>query len=233
MGDKNQLPFKRILTVLTAFLPFLFGKNHIFSLPTWHGLCYVISVGRRAENSPPKGGGPLGRGNAGFRQSYRTQETKMKNVTLYNPNSIQATLNDLDRYIESFFGDSLLSHSNRILDQMPRMPAVDVRETEDAYVLEMELAGYDEKNIEIHVDGGNLTISSTRENTREEKKDAKAEEGNYILRERKMNSFTRSFRMPENADPEAVKASFKNGILIMDIKKRAESKKRTIQITQG
>jgi len=158
---------------------------------------------------------------------------KMKNITLYNPNSIQATLNDLDRYIESFFGDSMLAPANRIIDHMTRMPAVDVRETEDGYVLEMELAGYDDKNIEIHVDGGNLTISSSREDTREDKKNEKGDDSKYILRERRMSSFSRSFRMPENADPEAVKASFKNGILIMDIKKRPESKKRTIQINQS
>jgi HSP20 family protein len=170
----------------------------------------------------------LGRGNAGFHRTFRTQEKKMKTLSMYRPNSIQATLNDLDRYLESFFGNSILEPATRVLDHVP---AVDVKETEDSYVLEMELAGYDDKNIEIHIDGGNLTISSKYEEAKEDKKNAR--EGNYILRERRMASFSRSFRMPENADPEDIKASFKNGILTLDIKKRLESRKRTIQISQS
>jgi HSP20 family protein len=106
------------------------------------------------------------------------------------------------------------------------MPAVDVRETDSAYVLDMELPGYDEKNIDVHVDGGNLTIESRQE---EAKNDDKAA-GTFILKERRINSFSRSFKLPENADSESVSASFKNGILSLEIKKRAEAQKRSIQI---
>jgi HSP20 family protein len=108
------------------------------------------------------------------------------------------------------------------------MPAMDIQETENSYVLEMDLPGYDEKNIEVHVDGSSLTIASVQE----EKQEKKSEEnkGTYILRERRLNSFNRSFKLPENADPEAVNAAFKNGILTLQIKKRAETQKRTIQI---
>ena len=149
----------------------------------------------------------------------------MKAITMYRPNTIQNALSDFDRCLESFFGDSLLAPAARILNHLP---AVDVRETENAYVMEMELPGYDEKNIEVHVDGSSLSIASRQEEAqdREEKKDA----GTYILRERRLNTFNRSFKLPENADSEAVSASFKNGILILEIKKRAEAQKRTIRI---
>jgi HSP20 family protein len=89
----------------------------------------------------------------------------------------------------------------------------------------MELPGFDEKNIEIHIDGTNLTISSRKDETIEKK-----DERNYILRERKQNAFSRSFKLPENADAEAVNAVFKNGILSMEINKKAETQKRTIMI---
>jgi len=148
----------------------------------------------------------------------------MKAMTMYRPNTIQNALSDFDRYFESFFGDSFLAPAARILNHVP---AVDVRETENAYVLDMELPGYDEKNIDIHVDGNSLSITSKQEDAREEKNES---EGTYILRERRNNSFSRSFKLPENADPEAVSAVFKNGILGMEIKKRAETQKRTIQI---
>lgn len=104
------------------------------------------------------------------------------------------------------------------------MPAVDIRETENAYVLEMELPGYDEKNIEIHVDGSGFSITSKQEEKKTE------DEVNYLLHERRVSSFRRAFKMPENADPEAVSASFKNGVLCMEIKKRAAAQTRIIQI---
>jgi HSP20 family protein len=147
----------------------------------------------------------------------------MKTLSVYRPNTIQNALCDFDRYFESFFGDSFLAPASRLLNQMP---AVDIQETENAYVLAMDLPGYDEKNIDVHVDGSSLTIASKQE---EEKKNEE-KQGTYVLRERKINSFTRSFKLPENADSEAVNASFKNGVLNLEIKKRAEAQKRAIQI---
>ena len=98
----------------------------------------------------------------------------------------------------------------------------------------MELPGYDEKNIEIHVDGSSLSITSKQEETR--KSDDPASNGNtaseesWILKERRIRSFSRSFKLPENANPEEISAEFKNGVLSMEIKKRAEARKRIVQI---
>ncbi|MDR3122766.1 MAG: Hsp20/alpha crystallin family protein [Treponema sp.] len=153
----------------------------------------------------------------------------MKTLTMYRPLSIGDALSDFDRYMESFFGDSVMSPVDRILN---RLPAVDVREKQDAYILEAELPGYEEKDIQVHMDGGNLTIESRQEEEKEKKerdKDAK-NNGSYLIRERRTSSFSRSFKLPENADSEQVNATFKNGILTMEIKKRNESQKRLIRI---
>ena len=148
----------------------------------------------------------------------------MKTLSVYRPtNSIQNALSDFDRYFESFFGDSILAPAARIFNQLP---PVDIQENENAYTLEMELPGYDEKGINVHIDGSNLTIASKLE----EEKKTEEDKGTYLLHERRMNAFTRSFKLPENADPEAVSAAFKNGILHLEIKKRGETQKRTIQI---
>jgi len=149
----------------------------------------------------------------------------MKAMTMYRPNTIQNALSDFDRYFESFFGDSVLAPATRVLN---RMPAVDVRETEKSYILDMELPGYDEKDIEIHIDGASLSIASKQEeiNTQEGDKD----KGTWLLKERRVSSFTRSFKLPDNANPEEVNAEFKNGILKMEINKRAEAQKRAIRI---
>ena len=151
----------------------------------------------------------------------------MKTMTLYRPTTIQSALSDFDRYIESFFGDSPLAPAAKVFN---RMPAIDIRETENAYVLDIELPGYDEKEIEISVDGSSLTVSSKQETAKEEKKDNGDDKGTWILRERRHSSFNRSFKLPENANPEDVSAVFKNGILNMEIKKREEALKRTIPI---
>jgi HSP20 family protein len=147
----------------------------------------------------------------------------MKAMTMYRPNTIQNALSDFDRYFESFFGDSVLSPATRILN---RLPAVDVRETEKSYVVDMELPGYDEKDIEIHIDGASLSIASKQEDS----SNKEADNGTWLLRERHVSSFSRSFKLPDNANPEEVNAEFKNGILKMEINKRAEAQKRSIRI---
>ena len=150
----------------------------------------------------------------------------MKTLTMYRPGAIQNALSDFDRYFESFLGDSIFSPATRVLS---RLPAVDIRETENAYTLDMELPGYNENNIEIQVDGSSLSIASKQEESREENGSGTDQE-KWILRERRLNSFSRSFKLPENANPEEVSASFKNGILGLEIKKREEAKKKTVII---
>ncbi|MDR0402639.1 MAG: Hsp20/alpha crystallin family protein [Treponema sp.] len=148
----------------------------------------------------------------------------MNAVSFYRPVSIGKTLNDFDRYLDSFFDSSLSSSDSRIRGDIP---AVDVRETDAGYFLEAELPGFDEKNIQVHVDGGNLTIESRKE---EETKKEEKKDGNYLIRERRRMSFSRSFKLPENANTEQVSAVFKNGVLSLEIKKRAESQKRLVKI---
>jgi len=148
----------------------------------------------------------------------------MNALTLYRPKILENALSDFDRYMDSFFGDNFLTPSDRIFN---RLPQVDVRETEKSYIIEAELPGYDEKDIAVRLDGINLTIESKKE---EDKKEESKENGNYLIRERRVSSFSRSFKLPENANPEGIKASFKNGILNLEITKRAEAQTRMIQI---
>ena len=156
----------------------------------------------------------------------------MKTFTMYRPNAVQNALGGFDRYFESFLGDSILSPAAKVFTQALApltpltTPAVDIRETENSYMLEMELPGYEEKDINVNVDGANLSVSSKHE----EKQDSKDSGETWLLKERRFSSFSRSFKLPENANPEEISAEFKNGILSMEIKKRPEAQKRTIQI---
>jgi len=107
---------------------------------------------------------------------------------------------------------------------------VDVKETEKAYVLEAELPGLDEKDVEIRLDGSTLTLQSKKEE--KEEKEGHTGDGNYLIRERRYSSFSRSFKLPDNADKESITASFKNGILSLEITKKNEAQARLIQISK-
>ncbi|MDR0496629.1 MAG: Hsp20/alpha crystallin family protein [Treponema sp.] len=160
----------------------------------------------------------------------------MKALTFYRPRVLENALGnfgEFDHYLDSFFGDNFLNPLNNIFN---RSPTVDVRETEKSYILEAELPGYDEKDIEVRLDGKNLTIESKKtEEKNNEKADPKNQlaDGNFLIRERRYSSFSRSFKLPENAESEGISACYKNGILSLEIAKKAEAQTRLIQISKS
>jgi HSP20 family molecular chaperone IbpA len=147
----------------------------------------------------------------------------MKTLSLYRPFDAERPLFDMERFVDSFLNTA---HPHALGRNVGRYPAVDVLETDDAYVLEAELPGFEEKDVEVNVDNNVLSIESRFVDGAEDK----GGEKQFIIRERSTAQFSRSFKLPENADTEAVEAVFKNGLLRMEIKKRAEAKKRVIQI---
>jgi len=150
----------------------------------------------------------------------------MKAITMYRPRVLENALTGFDRYLDSFFNDSFLTPADRIFN---RLPAVDIRETEKSWILEADLPGYDEKNIDIHLESNTLTIES-KESTETSTKNDKT---GYVVQERRQASFSRSFTLPDNADKEAVSASYKNGVLCVEIGKLAETQKRVIEISKS
>jgi HSP20 family protein len=131
---------------------------------------------------------------------------------------------DINRFMESVFGESPFSRTQSELGGL--YPRVDIHETDTAYHLEADIPGYDEKDIELSVDNGILNIQSKKETENEKKNNGK----NYIIRERQVDVFSRSFKLPDNADYDNITASFQNGLLSLEIKKRSETQKRVINI---
>ena len=84
-------------------------------------------------------------------------------------------------------------------------PAVDISDTEKAYVVTAEMPGIDEKNIEVRVVNGVLTIKGGKQDEKEEKKK------DYYLRERSFGSFERAFQLPDGVDTDKIEANFKKG----------------------
>ena len=111
-------------------------------------------------------------------------------------------------------------------------PRVNVSEEDDSYTLEMELPGRTEKDVNIELNHDNLTISSKVEESKEEKKADKADKKRkYLVKESYTSSFSRSFSLPTDVDGESISATFKNGILTVDMKKKAIATPKRIAIT--
>ena len=139
-------------------------------------------------------------------------------------------MNDLS-LLDSLFNDVLDCTPSTIYRAGVSTPRVDVTEEDDAYTLEMELPGRTEKDVNIELDHDNLTISSKvseEKETKEDKKDKKKTK--YILKERRYNEFSRRFALPSDVDDESISANFKNGILTINMKKKAIVAPKKIQI---
>ena len=100
------------------------------------------------------------------------------------------------------------------------MPAVNIREDEKNYVLDLAIPGIDKKDLKIDMNEDVLTISSETKNESEESKDG------YKRKEFSYSSFSRSFYIPENVNREKIEANYKDGILTVSLPKQEEEKNK-------
>jgi HSP20 family protein len=106
-------------------------------------------------------------------------------------------------------------------------PAVDIQETENELVLKADLPGLEEKDIDLRVENNTLTIRGER------KFEKQVNEDNYLRVERSYGSFSRSFSLPNTINTEAIHAEYKNGVLTVQMPKRAESKPKQVKVNVG
>ena len=104
-------------------------------------------------------------------------------------------------------------------------PRIDISETDAAYKIEAELPGINQKEIDVKIDNNILTIQGKKEDIKEEK------EKNYHLRERYYGAFQRSISLPNNIEPEKIKASFENGVLNISVPKNDKRTPKKIEIS--
>ncbi|RZT00326.1 Hsp20/alpha crystallin family protein [Aquimarina brevivitae] len=109
-------------------------------------------------------------------------------------------------------------------------PAVNIRENEDSFMVELAAPGLNKADFNIELDNDLLSISSEKEVERE----TNGNDANYTRKEFSYTSFKRSFTLPETINPEAIEASYKDGILLITLPKKEEAKvqpKRLIEIS--
>jgi HSP20 family protein len=103
-------------------------------------------------------------------------------------------------------------------------PATDVYESAGEYVFELEVPGYEEKDLTVEVRDHMLTVRGEKSETKEEKQKT------YFVNERLARSFERRFELPAEAVSDEVAAEFTKGVLVVHAPKAAEVKPRTIEI---
>jgi HSP20 family protein len=126
--------------------------------------------------------------------------------------------------------DALERRMTRLFDEagftgtVAVLPAADIYETADEFVVELEVPGFDEKELAIHVTDHTLSVKGERTEAKETK------EKDYRRRERLEKTFERRFFLPTEADLDALKAEYKKGVLEIHTPKAQTLEPRKIEI---
>jgi len=120
-------------------------------------------------------------------------------------------------FLSNIFDDDFLPVLN---NRTSSMPAVNIKENEKSFILELAVPGMDKKDLKIDINEDVLTISSESKNESEEEKDG------YKRKEFSYSSFCRSFYIPENVSKEKIGANYKDGILNVELPKMEEEKSK-------
>jgi HSP20 family protein len=134
---------------------------------------------------------------------------------------LAAMQQEMNRLFDTFFDTGNGSGPRRWV------PAMDLVEHDDEFILRADLPGLDEKDVKIEVEGDVLTISGERKFEHETRK-----EGFFRL-ERGAGQFSRSLTLPEGVDVDQIKATFDKGVLEVRVPKPEERRPRRVEITVG
>ncbi|MCU0611407.1 MAG: Hsp20/alpha crystallin family protein [Candidatus Eisenbacteria bacterium] len=146
-------------------------------------------------------------------------------IVRWRPNHEVTTLQDeMNRLLESFFGRSSLAEPETA--GVMWGPKVDIHETEDGFVVEAELPGLTKEDIRLSVHESTLTVEGEKRLEREEKKGK-----NWHRQERTYGKFQRVFTLPRAVDPERISATFRDGVLVIELPKSEAARPKEIPIS--
>lgn len=145
--------------------------------------------------------------------------TVPKNGSLANRNSNQ-NFPTVSNWLEDIFNRELPSVFNSNFNTGITLPKVNIKETADAFVVEMAVPGL--KKSDFHIDLNNEVLSISTET----KEESEHKEENYTRREFGYSSFKRTFNLPESVNDEKINATYENGILHILLPKKEEAKQK-------
>jgi HSP20 family protein len=132
----------------------------------------------------------------------------------------QQPVKTLSGIMDDIFNGKFINKDFATSDFFGAHAPVNIRETKDAYTLDVVAPGFEKSDFKINLDGQTLTISS------EKKAEQKVENEKQIRREFSFRSFSRSFTLDENVDAEKINAKYDNGVLKLTLPKK-EAKQET------
>lgn len=153
----------------------------------------------------------------------------MTRMTRWNPNRSMSTLEYavdrlFDDTVRSFFGDWDEENGNVTGFPLP----LDVVELDNAYHVTADLPGVNLDNIDVRIEDGVLTINAEVQRDMIEHESARS-----LITERRYGQFTRSIRLPQQIDSDAVEANYENGVLTLELPKTPESQPKQIAVKAG
>ena len=132
--------------------------------------------------------------------------------------------NYLPSFFDRFFNNELMDWGNSNFSSTnTSLPAVNVKETNDEFLIELAAPGMEKKDFKINFKNNVITISSEKENNKEEKNE------NYTRREFSYQSFSRSFTLPVIVETDKITAKYENGLLRVNIPKKEEAKPKPLK----
>jgi HSP20 family protein len=129
-----------------------------------------------------------------------------------------------DRYTRAVGWPRKFRQSGELVASPDWSPRVDIAETPQALTLKAEIPSVEKDDVKITIEGGMVTLSGERRQEKEEK------DKTFHRIERFYGSFSRSFSLPDNIDATAAKATFKDGVLTLDIPKTEAAKPKGIEV---
>lgn len=157
-----------------------------------------------------------------MRLQYLSPRISKRALTTGGYDPFRQFRSQFDRLFEDFFGDDAPAGRGEAAAVPAISPSLDVAESDKAFEISVELPGVAEKDLDVTVSEGVLSIKGEKRSESEEK------DKNYHRVERSYGSFERRLTLPAEADAEKIDAGFANGVLTVTIPK-AEGAKETVK----
>ncbi len=125
-------------------------------------------------------------------------------------------------FFDSLFGKEFFDYNFN--NSVASLPAANIKETKDAFSLQLAAPGMKKSDFKVEVNNNVLTISSEKESTSDEQNEG------YSRKEFSYHAFTRSFNLPQTVNKDLITASYNDGLLVLNIPKREEAKEKPARL---